>query len=1338
MQKQSKLVHYTSFDKSNPLYDIIHHPLLNVYNYTHDSQYSNGDLLFETKISDTNIIYAVHISSYMNFVEKNQDKINIHDTMNCYYPKLYSEKRFTKDELNTDKSSFKDFEKKYASYNLLINKHHDFYNNEISDELKSSHKMGIRSMHFVLYNKHNFLFPHEIFFKKVSAHEDIPFIKYNPGRNTENLYRLYSPTKDKYGRKIPFLSKSKVTRLIAKMKKNRSISLYIIENIPLQNGEVIKHPVIVDINESGYLFFQIEKLSFVDTPFLEYLTKQIVSKVTNRIIKLFDPTRSIFVDFESFKDEFIDILEIEYMIHISDKQSKLSFNNLHPFKPLLHKIRTNDQILFQYSRVSNYNKMTQIQSFIVEQFNNQSQYEDIRQKVSTQFDYSYEDTEKIIEDVIALIETDDHLSKSNTNIRKLKKIKSNGGFHVSVEYDEEKSRYYCIIKSINNIDYLHNLRIFLTNFIVCCRNEVAKEVINEYFENSITKKVDENIVAEKVEKSNEQTERAIKELTSTDVAMEEDDYDDLSNINDENALNMLQESFGNGNNGSENNTNENEIIINSKKEEHNIIQSHKENNSSVIKSNNQKGTQNNGEVQEENRPNGNQPTGNGERPLNTTAQNSNVQNRNTQQQQTPVSQIAQNNGHFSESNILPNSEEEGSDEESDEENENNSNAQNRNTQEQKTPVVQNSNAQIEQTQIAQNNGHFSESNILPNSEEEESDEESDEENENNSNAQKGQTPVAQNSNAQIEQTQIAQNNGYISESNIMSNEEEGNGTNVLPVDENFDNNESFGGAGYYFNESIPDSKIFFYDEKSIKWFKKMIGHSNFEIEEAHIKDYERVFGGSEPSGQGAMVNIMEKQESKVYGYALKLNNKECRTIEEYYKINEDKDWSFAIIFDSNGNKYKGFTFICKNEEKMNWVEYPTLNMLKQVYSLFLLSKQKIMNIYDNKLTIRGQYDGKKLHKGSIQESSMFDKMKLSDYKLSKPNPFQEKMKKLEPNIFKDTDGKSYQDYGRTCDWSQRRQPVTISEEEKERLDRDYPGSYDEIVEYSTNPKKQKNYYICPQYWNLIEHRPMKPEEVDPDTVIDPKAKKTDLNEKFVFEFRKPNQKNYKKRIPGFIDHLHPKGYYMPCCFNIKEENNKHKKMIDQAKIQMKKIEDLDTTNQKNIERFTQDYAKHTEIEKTKVTSKQKDEYIKQGSSFPLDIGRIGHLSISLEKFLHFKNNSCYMNLRKNVLKHDFPCVLRHGVEIDDKKSFLAAISFIFLKKDYTISNIIDHISQMLTIDNIIMFHNGNIPNVFYKEDELMDVDLQKYKDYDIYKKLFQSDDDNIQLRKVINGYLNFL
>ena len=84
------------------------------------------------------------------------------------------------------------------------------------------------------------------------------------------------------------------------------------------------------------------------------------------------------------------------------------------------------------------------------------------------------------------------------------------------------------------------------------------------------------------------------------------------------------------------------------------------------------------------------------------------------------------------------------------------------------------------------------------------------------------------------------------------------------------NNESFdsfgGGDGYYFNESIENANLFFYDEKSIKWFEAMIGHTDFEIKEAQIKDHELIFGGKDPKSQSAMVNIMPKADSNVRIY----------------------------------------------------------------------------------------------------------------------------------------------------------------------------------------------------------------------------------------------------------------------------------------------------------------------------------------------------------------------------------------------------------------------------------------------------------------------------------------
>ena len=75
-----------------------------------------------------------------------------------------------------------------------------------------------------------------------------------------------------------------------------------------------------------------------------------------------------------------------------------------------------------------------------------------------------------------------------------------------------------------------------------------------------------------------------------------------------------------------------------------------------------------------------------------------------------------------------------------------------------------------------------------------------------------------------------------------------------------------------------------------------------------------------------------------------------------------------------------------------------------------------------------------------------------------------------------------------CPWDVRRHPIILTQEEKDYIDKNYPGTYDDIIEYGTNPLKEKFYYICPKYWNIKEEAPVKNDNVDPSKLIDPKAK----------------------------------------------------------------------------------------------------------------------------------------------------------------------------------------------------------------------------------------------------------
>ncbi|GAG92175.1 unnamed protein product, partial [marine sediment metagenome] len=157
--------------------------------------------------------------------------------------------------------------------------------------------------------------------------------------------------------------------------------------------------------------------------------------------------------------------------------------------------------------------------------------------------------------------------------------------------------------------------------------------------------------------------------------------------------------------------------------------------------------------------------------------------------------------------------------------------------------------------------------------------------------------------------------------------------------------------------------------------------------------------------------------------------------------------------------------------------------------------------------------------------------------LSNPNPFFKRMKSRDPNLFlTDSEGK-FKAYSRICPSSSRRQPVILTDEEKERIDKDHPGSYDEAVKYGSDPSK-KYWYICPRYWSLKDDTSLTEAEVKSGKYgkVIPTDAKTVPEGAPIFEFTDNRQHrdaegNYAQLYPGFLKQgSHPNGKCLPCCF----------------------------------------------------------------------------------------------------------------------------------------------------------------------------------------------------------------
>ena len=358
---------------------------------------------------------------------------------------------------------------------------------------------------------------------------------------------------------------------------------------------------------------------------------------------------------------------------------------------------------------------------------------------------------------------------------------------------------------------------------------------------------------------------------------------------------------------------------------------------------------------------------------------------------------------------------------------------------------------------------------------------------------------------------------------------------------------------------------------------------------------------------------------------------------------------------------------------------------------------------------------------------------MKNYKLT-PNPFSKKIEKHQPLLYVKEEKGNYKLYSRSCPWSDRRTPVLLTQEEKDYIDTHHKDSYDHSVQYGTNPLNEKYWYICPRYWNVRDGVPVKEEDVDPEAIIDENAKSTDLSKKYIFQFSKKGK--YNKKIPGFLDSSkHEHGMFMPCCFNV-TDGPEHKNRLKEVEEQMRLIEESGLTDEQEIIEFLNKQKGKPNTLTHKIKTKKDDDYILSQNFFPLDYGRYGLLPVSLERFIGFDCNSCFSDKHYKKIKSNTPCLLRYGVENDIRKSFLACLAMLFLKgAEKTVHNLIDKIKTKINIDNILMFHNGNIPKLFYKEDELKDVNLTQYEKYNMFGKLKSNEN---QLKILINGYENFI
>lgn len=342
-----------------------------------------------------------------------------------------------------------------------------------------------------------------------------------------------------------------------------------------------------------------------------------------------------------------------------------------------------------------------------------------------------------------------------------------------------------------------------------------------------------------------------------------------------------------------------------------------------------------------------------------------------------------------------------------------------------------------------------------------------------------------------------------------------------------------------------------------------------------------------------------------------------------------------------------------------------------------------------------------------------------------PSPFLKRMVARDSALFK-IKNKGDSEYARKCQ-PIGRYPVSITKEEKDKIDRENPGSYSSFLEYGSSDTK-KNYYICPRFWCFLTDSSITEEDVKAGKcgkIIPEKAPGNKIPDgHYVYEFKRKNpfdkDGNYVHHRPGLFE-LEGRTHKLPCCYKTGSVEKEIEKAV------MKEPATAATAA---------------------VGEGRQANYIIKMESYPIDKDRWGYLPITAQFFLNINYSEAIDKNNPSYILPGAPVLLRYGIEKNENQSFLALMAEIVaykqgLDKTPTIAQFKEMLLREISLDIFVKIHNASLITSFQADAAtavaLTEEEYAKMKETSEFLK--QIDERNEKQKtfamNAILAYLNF-
>ena len=327
---------------------------------------------------------------------------------------------------------------------------------------------GIRGVEFLIHPETPYNQSLDAVFKMIHCSEYIPYIKYNPGKKRDNIYKLFTSGVSRSGRKIPYLPKGDIFRLIKTTARKKSVAMYI--NYTYSNPDAPNHkathlpvPILCEFYPDGSIYVKLfVKYSFT-TAEMESIIKATVNPVLRVIKEHVEQSGFQMVLFSKLYHPQIELINLEYFAQIAITRNIEIKQMIKCISSAFNEIEGSLKkgIVLRYKRVGNYNDMSSQDAYITEMMNKRQNDRDIIEGLRDNYMMSETDARAKLSAMLSSLQTQQVSRFRGGAIR----IKNNPGFLTKITKGAFNNIITIEIANINNTLFLPALHIYLDSII---------------------------------------------------------------------------------------------------------------------------------------------------------------------------------------------------------------------------------------------------------------------------------------------------------------------------------------------------------------------------------------------------------------------------------------------------------------------------------------------------------------------------------------------------------------------------------------------------------------------------------------------------------------------------------------------------------------------------------------------------------------------------------------------------------------------------------------------------------------------------------------------------------